>query len=138
MNATDQKIHANIEARKQAELMISLMIEAGAECADRVLYFQNLRQLFDELSPPPKTRPATRLATPEPPPATFTELMTDEESREFGGHQIGFGKHAGARIDEVPLAYLKWLAGQITTTAFGSNLAYYLASNRITSEQGGQ
>ena len=135
MNATDQKIHANIEARKQAELMISLMIEAGAECADRVLYFQNLRQLFDELSPPPKTRPAT---PPARPAAAPTDSMTDEAAREFGGHQMTFGKHAGTRIDEIPMAYLKWLAGQITTTAFGSNLAYYLASNRITSEQGGQ
>jgi uncharacterized protein (DUF3820 family) len=68
----------------------------------------------------------------ESPQRPATAPMTDPEARAFGQQVLSWGKHAGRTIDEVPLDYLVWLAGQ--EDEFRRELRRYLASPRIDAE----
>jgi hypothetical protein len=61
------------------------------------------------------------------------EPMTDEESRRFEHTFIPFGKYATSPIENVPVAYLEWLADQSRNT--WRNLHRYLNSPRIRAER---
>ncbi len=54
--------------------------------------------------------------------------MTDRQVTNFGRQVMGFGKHRGKPIDEVPLAYLDFL---LKPTEFQRDVKRYLANDTI-------
>ena len=72
-------------------------------------------------------RPGTTQKAMAPGPEPFS----DAQARAWGATRMPFGKHQGARIDEVPLEYLELLAAP---NDFTLHLRRYLASPRIQAE----
>ena len=116
-------ITENVRAKKAADDAYELLeAEAGGFVGmgfDR--FWTRLLDRVQELHGP---APPQQVGPPEVP-------MTDDESKEFGGSGIPFGKHHSERVDQVPLPYLVWLGDQ---PDFRLSLRRYLRSPRIARE----
>lgn len=62
---------------------------------------------------------------PPPPPSRGIQPMSDEEAARFERNRIEFGKHKGELIQDVPAAYLCWIAED----EFRENLQRYICSD---------
>lgn len=113
-------IEDNIKARQIAETIMDLVksetLSLGLETNTRV--YVELRRLIDEILPEK--------------PELCPDLMSDEESRQFGRSAMPFGAHAGKPVDEVPLDYLEWLSDDPDN--FHVRLRRYLKSRRVVAE----
>ena len=114
-----EQIAHNVYAAAMADQVVDLAEPQALKAPQR--FWERLRELADQHLP----RPAA---------AVRPELvqMTNVQAKAFGASVLSFGKHQGRRVDEVPLDYLEWLAGQ--ENEFQKNLRRYLLSERIVRE----
>jgi len=118
----DATIRQRIHGREQAILCLE-MIEADSMPAAALEAFS--AEIEKRCAPP---RPTPR---PGPPP------MNDSESAAFGQVALPYGKHQGTKVDDVPLAYLEWMANPEDSDLVRS-LRRYLASDRVRRERAGE
>lgn len=119
-------VEDNIQAKQAADAVHSLaMDEAMLFHGESVIrYWQ---RLYDHIvAVLPESLQPKRVVESQVVP------MTDAESRAFGNLKMGFGKHSGERLDEVPYEYLLWLDEQ---NNFAYELRRYMASRRVQAEQ---
>jgi hypothetical protein len=115
-------IERNIEVRKTAELVFSLLEDSAGEIPDerdRRRYWGILLKLVGDKIPQGR-----ELAE------SCRGAMDDQESRQFGRLPMPFGEYRGRPVDEVPLDRLEWYA----TQQFIDDLRRYLRSRRVVAE----
>ena len=117
----ETKIKQRIAGRAHASEVVALFDVDSLGVHGSEAFFDYLRLAF----------PA-ELAKPIP-PETELQPMSDWQASDFGARLMMFGKHAGTRIDQVPLEYLIWLAE--SPDEFRAELRRYLKSKRVQIEQ---
>lgn len=111
----------NIVAGRLAEDLIAISDWRTLKAPRR--FWERLRELCDEQLPPPYE--AAKLED---------RPMSDVQARAFGASTIGFGKHQGKRVDDVPIEYLHFLVDE-AGGQFVKQLRRYLRSERVQREQ---
>ena len=112
-------IEARIDGRRQAELMLDLGLESDLVGDSAEAFWQAV---------------VKRIPTQYLPrqPAKEVNPFNDVDSKQFGCRPMPYGKHAGARVDSVDIAYLSWLADN--DDPFREGLKRYLRSERVKIE----
>ena len=124
-------IEANIKARRLADDALTLIIELLAESRDN--RGGDFGRRFWRAIAEAATKQAGDSPAASGQDAAAQPAMTDEESRRFGQTPMRFGKHAGDRIDDVPIDYLIWLA-EYQRNNFKDDLRRYVQSRRVQAE----
>lgn len=117
----DERIKQRIAGRKHAAECAGLFDLHSLGDDGSESFFDHLRSVFPKWLAKPVPAP------PEPQP------MSDLQAKAFGASLMTFGKHAGTRIDQVPLEYLLWLAD--APDEWKADLRRYLKSRRVQIEQ---
>lgn len=106
------KLKARCESRKSADAALELLAESVA--GDPVHFWKIIR---DHAAAQLPVSPET--AGP----------MTNDEAAMFDNYEMPYGKHKGQCVDEVPVSYLDWLAGE--TDPFKDKLRRYVQNERV-------
>ncbi len=114
-------IEDNVKIRKTAQAVYDLAYDESLKLgdSDASKFWETIAQLIDFNIDP--------LTKQEYDP----KKMSDKEAKLFGHTTIPFGRHAGERVDDIPMSYLTWLADD----GFIDNVRRYLKSDRIEVEQ---
>lgn len=117
-NARTKRIEERIQARKDAESWLAMVLEAAeavpAHCKDA--YFKVFNSQFGNVSSQPSRLPP----------------MTDAQVEHFRNVIMPWGLHSGRPISKVPLAYLDYITGQ--SRGFDHQLRQYLANPGVAKQ----